>query len=558
MHGPFEGMRVLVASAALAAVASAQFSPGDVFREYVWRPSSSWQRCTGTDASDAGARALLPNAINKLTIADLADAVRCEVVVEKLSSHAGTRSPRLRVNGNAWIPIPEPSLSEIPGSKGSGPPVEAYLRMGYPHVSVPLAQLKTGENKFEFDCSSGANAIGKTWPQFLIYGVTFRVYYDKTKKAAPDGVITSPREGSMLGDNPSFALSTTSKNVARVEFIGDYDDYDWRGDGKDRGWQYILKYGVVDKHISTDTSAPYQRTWDTLWVPTQRDPFRVVARVVDTSGLVYVTEAVDGLTLRRSTTVRKYVSWGVPQDWRTNKGRTQSCSATITEPFTKFAAARIFMTTWNGRAAAAISVNGQRIAYNTGKGYDLSYNSLPVNRSQLLSGRNTLSTKCNDPGHGIEVQWPGITLLARYNEPESWPQHVVFGEGCAGTNGVPTLSGRGLPKLGSTYHIDLANGHKNSVGVIFNGISRDMFGTFPLPFDFKPIGAANCNLYTSIEFIVIAVIDNDGKATQRYITPNNPAFLGNSLYAQFGVVDIAANQLGVTLSNAGRWTFGSW
>jgi hypothetical protein len=425
----------------LAGSLLAQPEPRDIFREYRWRPQDKWQRVTGPDATDPGAKAFLPNPVNEITIDDLALATRIEVQIEKLQSHAGTRYPRLRVNGNAWHEVPEPRSAVIPGSAGLGGFPWEYLTMRYPIVQVPLTQLKTGKNTFEFDCSSrDATMLGRTWPQWLCYGVTFRVYYQHAKPH-PTGTISAPAK--QLGADPVFSVSASGPNpIAQVDVLGDYDDFNWRGDGEDLGWQHAWLYGALTNHIGTTTQSPWQVRWDTTWVPLQTRPFRVCARVTDTAGLTYVTPAIDGLTLRRNKTVVRYRSTAIPSGWQSRANGTHSCQSTVNDDLSKAEAARIFMVTWNGMETSSIGINSTHLLAQIGKWYDIDYSAIDLNPALVRAGANTLYTSSNTEHHGIEVQWPGMELFVRYSVSEGdWVTHLAelqaFGSGCPGTGGQP-------------------------------------------------------------------------------------------------------------------------
>ncbi|UCF15951.1 MAG: hypothetical protein JSW59_00540, partial [Phycisphaerales bacterium] len=45
--------------------------PGDIFRQYKWRPAARWQRVTGPEVTEPRARKYLPNSVNKILIDDL-------------------------------------------------------------------------------------------------------------------------------------------------------------------------------------------------------------------------------------------------------------------------------------------------------------------------------------------------------------------------------------------------------------------------------------------------------------------------------------------------------
>ncbi|MHC4431480.1 MAG: hypothetical protein ACYTBS_06535, partial [Planctomycetota bacterium] len=140
-------MRRILFSAVLVLMVSqcwAQPGPGDVFREYKWRPDGRWQRVTGPETTEPRARKHLPNSVNKIVINDLDGATKVEAYLEMLLCHGGTVNKKMRVNGNDWIPIPESPL--IPGDAGQGPPDAEYQYMRYPSVRIPLAHVHKGNN----------------------------------------------------------------------------------------------------------------------------------------------------------------------------------------------------------------------------------------------------------------------------------------------------------------------------------------------------------------------------------------------------------------------------
>ena len=398
-----------------AGIAFGQPAPGDVFREYRWRPERKWQRVTGPDATAEGAKEFLPNAVNEIVIDDLESARKVEAYLEMLLCHGGTAGKKIRVNENAWIPIPESEL--IPGESGQGPPDNEYQSMRYPVVEVPLEQWKEGTNRFEFTCSRGS-ALGGWWPQWILYGVTFRVYYDPSKPH-PRGAIVRPRPGEVLGDSPTFeAEASGPRPVEQVDFIGCYDDFNWEGDGNYRQWHYRCLYGEIHGHADTARQAPYRVTWDTAWIPTQEEPIKVMARIVDSTNLCWLTPAVEGLRLVRSTRVRMYKPYDVPKRWSTRAGKTHACKVDVTGDLDKALDAKVVMVTWNGVAADEIGVNGTKVVPKVGKNHDLSHDEFAVPLSLIRPGTNTLYTHSTTTHHGIEVQWPGMVLMIRCDEPE--------------------------------------------------------------------------------------------------------------------------------------------
>jgi len=52
---------VVIVLLSMYSLAWAEPGPGDIFREYKWRPDGKWQRVTGPDATAEGAKKHLPN-----------------------------------------------------------------------------------------------------------------------------------------------------------------------------------------------------------------------------------------------------------------------------------------------------------------------------------------------------------------------------------------------------------------------------------------------------------------------------------------------------------------
>lgn len=401
-----------------SAVALAQPQPGDVYRDYNWQPDpyGTWQRVTGPDATDPGAQVFLPNPVNSLTVDDFEHATRAEIQIEKYQVHAGTIGQAVRFNGGSWLPISD--SPHIPGSAGDNdhPSASEYLQMRYPVVDVPLASLVDGLNTFEFTAQSGT-LLGSTWPQWIAYGATVRVYYDDQAKAHPTGQITSHQSGATVGENEVFqaTASASSEPIEQVDFIGRYTDYNWEGDGNYRQWHHRTLRSELHNHIGTDTSGPsYEATWDNDWVPDQDQPMEVTARIVDESGLTYLTPAVTGLDLDRPYSVKMHKPYSVNYAWSARAGGNHNAKVDLTaDDLSNATEAQITMTTWNGVAADEIGVNWIPVVENVGLDHDLSYDSIDVPLNLLHQGTNRINTYSDTIHHGIDVLWPGPVLMIR-------------------------------------------------------------------------------------------------------------------------------------------------
>ncbi len=407
-------------------VAFAQPKSGDVYREYTWHPSEGTgtassgrrQRVTGPDATDTRSHVFLPNPINHIRLNDFQHATRAEMSLEMLQVHPGTKGHKVRLNGGSWLTIPT-SSAQIPGN-----PLD-YYSMRYPVVPLPLNALRNGDNSFQFTAKRAKPVDGKwpQWPQWMSYGVTVRIYYDEAAKSHPTGQITSHSNDATVGENEVFRASTSSsKPIKQVDFVGKYSDFLWKGDGTDRQWQDQTLYSKVRNHIGTDTRAPFNATWDNDWVPDQDQPMEVNARIVDNTGLTYVTPTVTGLKLDRPYSIKMYTSHDVPRSWSSRIKRTRSSKIDITDDLSHASAAKITMATWNGITADRLSLNNKFIRKNVGKNHDLSYDTFNVPLDHLKRNTNVFSTYATTTHHGIDVQWPGPSLFVRHElvpEPTS-------------------------------------------------------------------------------------------------------------------------------------------
>ena len=416
-------MRSVFTVVALASIATllappiaADPQPGDIFREYVWtgpwKNTGRWQRVTDPDTPRSDAKRFLPNHLNQIHLDDFAGAVRAEVYIEQWGGHAGTSAKRMRVNGGDWIEIPVPAA--IPGESGLTPCPEGYQYFTYPSISVPIEQLQTGDNTFEF--TSGPQVcFDFGWGQWGIYGVTFRLYYDESKPHA-DGRIIAPEPHSVFGDSLQLRLAGTDPNIARVDFIGRYHDFDFEGNGQYHQWHYNYRYGEITRHLGSVTEAPFTLTWHTDWVPDQDQPVQIVARILDTNGVYYMSDAVDGLTLSRpDRSVVLYRPFDVPGQWQTRSTKgSQHNKIFIPHDLDRATAAQMILTTWSGGHADSIGVNDRRVIDHVGWTHDYSYDEVPVPLALLRPGTNELFTASRTSHHGIEVLWPGIALKVQY------------------------------------------------------------------------------------------------------------------------------------------------
>jgi hypothetical protein len=398
----------LVLAAPLALRAQPQ--PGDVFREYYWTNTGGdgdgFLRVGGRVGYGGGPLQLAHQF-------DLEHATRAEVVIEKLLCHDGTRGLAISINSNAWIEVPE--ACRIPE------PQWEYQHHIYPIVAVPLPTLRPTQNQFRMRVS---DEHPWDWPQNLIYGVHFRIYYDPLKKPHPTGRVVSPRSGDSLGTTVELAVEVSSpdRRIRQVDFLGDHEDVNLEGDGNYAQWHWWYVRGQARGSIGTATSPPWKCAWDTSWVPDQPQPFRLAARITDDTGLIFFTAPVPGLSFQRDgLSVELCKPYDVPKKWVTRSSEKVEKFRT-TGDLQKAVAAQLVWVSWSPGYMNGLFINDERVFDSEGPRYAYYLHRVPLQNLQVLKpGENVLKTGLTPRYdgkmvHGMEVNWPGIMVLIQYRK----------------------------------------------------------------------------------------------------------------------------------------------
>lgn len=137
----------------------------------------------------------------------------------------------------------------------------------------------------------------------------------------------------------------------------------------------------------------------------------------------------------------------------------------------------------------------------------------------------------------------------------------IFGTGCSGTVGVPSLeavSGQ-LPWIDQTFTVELCGIPTGVASVPFGvlGLSKTASGQFSLPLDLSPFGIWNCTQYVSLDFVT-TIGNNGGTATWDIPIPFNPHLIGLPFYVQGAVLDFGVNPAHIIVTNAGEGVIGGW
>jgi hypothetical protein len=349
-------------------------------------------------------------------VLDLAAASRAELSVEYWGGHIGTAGQRFQVNSNGWVDLPQP--------EGTTAEPQRFHRtlLGNNAVPLPLAHLREGTNQVQF-AAGRQIAYSFDFGFYWIYDFTVRVYYDNSR-SHPAGEVIAPKSGDSFGDLLELEARASSPNgpIARVEFIGEYDDFDWDGDGVWREWQFTTHHGVLQHHLGTATNAPWRVTFDSRWLPDQSQPAQVRARIIDASGMGYLTPPVGNLALKRpGRSVKMFKPAAVPERFASRAGKeSPRCALVVNDSLTRAKSARLVLSTWSANvdddSVHELRWNGERLANRFGIFHNYSFDLLEVPLSRIRPGANSISLFSTFKGHAIEVNWPGPALLVELAE----------------------------------------------------------------------------------------------------------------------------------------------
>ena len=142
--------------------------------------------------------------------------------------------------------------------------------------------------------------------------------------------------------------------------------------------------------------------------------------------------------------------------------------------------------------------------------------------------------------------------------PTNWSlgvQRNAWSVTCAPVYAVPELSNTGLPILGSTYSLDLAEAPATTFAVLASGLSDSTWAGGLLPVQLP--GAPSCDLLVDPIVLTTSVTSATGSATSQISVPNTVGLVGVDMFHQWVVLDGPANAGGLITSNAGRARIGN-
>jgi hypothetical protein len=162
--------------------------------------------------------------------------------------------------------------------------------------------------------------------------------------------------------------------------------------------------------------------------------------------------------------------------------------------------------------------------------------------NRLAGGHN--ATTCS---HAVSA---GIRLELTFSSPNV-PQVNPYGQGCAGSNGIPTLGSTQLPSLGNpNFTLDIAQGASSSSAFLFAALAPAN----------PPVVVGGCSILLdvtsltqliSIGFSPFGPVPTGAAGTAVFPLPVPPGvqYLGATLYFQGAVTDLTTTN-GFTLTNA--------
>lgn len=392
--------------------------PGDVYREFTYTrrfgeldPGSRREGIDDLRANLMGPRLL--------QLGGLENVERAEVSVEYWGGHIGTSGQQFRANGGPWH-----AIAQARNTGGAKPP-ECFHRtiLGRADTEIPVSELRAGMNEFRF--TAGPQLCNSyDWGFYWVYSFTVRLYY-KADTPHPTGELLLP-PGGELGENPTLAAAVRpdGATITAVDFIGNYRDFNWEGDGLFRQWHYITERGAITHHIGTATRAPYAVRWDTTWIPDQDEPIEFAARITDSLGRIAITPAVRATFRRAGRSVRMYTSADVPPSFSVRVGRRKECTFQIDGDVSKARAARLVLSTWSAAHDGEMGLNDAKLVDRIGLVHNYSFDAIPVPPRLLRTGVNRYYVTSKTTEHAPEINWPGPVLLVEY-AADAAPAHAA-------------------------------------------------------------------------------------------------------------------------------------
>jgi hypothetical protein len=394
-------------------------APGDVFREYhligggsngdkdeAWADEFVFISHHTGERSTKGYRTI-PNI-------DITNAIRAEFVASYWGGHIGSANRRVVFNDNPGI--------NLPLIKNTPTQAECYFsQQCQAACNIPLDYLRQGDNQFRLEVDDQI-CYSFNWGWFWANQVVLRIYYDPSKVNHPLGEIDAPKANSAITDLSRISCSIDQGDIEKVEFIGKYKDFSWGGSGDFHSWHGVfwMKDTNLQKNIGSATGLYPYVNWTCRWIPDQEN-IKIAARIIDKSGMIYMTEAVENITLsHRDRVVKMYTASDVPENFATQTDSV-TCTFNIPDnPDKAFLAKIVFSTFSGGTPDREVYINDVPIAKGGwGVWHRLAFCEEYVPTRILKAGKNEFKIKANYAGeHAFEINWPGPVLFIEFDKSE--------------------------------------------------------------------------------------------------------------------------------------------
>ena len=128
---------------------------------------------------------------------------------------------------------------------------------------------------------------------------------------------------------------------------------------------------------------------------------------------------------------------------------------------------------------------------------------------------------------------------------------TLYGTGCPGTAGTPFLFGPEAPLVGHNVPVIVANLVPYAPAVVVLGVSNAFWQGLPLPVNLAAVGAPGCQVLTSSDIFLQATNFNGTGYMTIALPPGLAPSTMPAFFVQSFTLDLAANPLGIVLSNAG-------
>jgi hypothetical protein len=147
-----------------------------------------------------------------------------------------------------------------------------------------------------------------------------------------------------------------------------------------------------------------------------------------------------------------------------------------------------------------------------------------------------------------------MNQAASIENNETWEfgsgaDYRTFGQGCAGSLGVPALSST-LPQLGLPWTVSVSNA--GGPARLFFGASTSLWAGLPLPLNLAILGRPLCNVLVSWD-VPVAMMPAGSSANISFTLPITGALMGVPLHNQALILDPS---VGIVVSDGGTATFG--